>query len=140
MRRSVGFVLACLLVPILCAACGRSSAADNTEICQDLVNLQATVDFLAAPGPAATVGEVRGALDKLDPTLQAVHEDDAVPDAEDNALLDAQKAYRDQIENLGDDTPFAPTAAATASIAQGLLHGYDVVRQELACPASLEPG
>ena len=136
MRRSVGFVIVC----VLCAACGRSSAAGNAEICQNLVNLQATVDFLAAPGPAATVGEVRGALDKLDPTLQAVHEDDAVPDAEDNALLDAQEAYRDQIENLGDDTPFAPTAAATASIAQGLLHGYEAVRQELACPAGLEPG
>ena len=50
------------------------------------------------------------------------------------------EAYRDQIENLGDDTPFAPTAAATASIAQGLLHGYDAVRQRLACPADLEPG
>ncbi len=136
MRRSVGFVLVC----VLCAACGRSSAADNAEICQDLVNLQATVDFLAAPGPAVTVGEVRGALDKLDPTLQAVHEDGAVPDAEDNALLDAQKAYRDQIETLGDDTPFAPTAAATASIAQGLLHGYDAVRQRLVCPTDLEPG
>ena len=136
MRRSVWLVFVC----ILCAACGRSSAADNADICQDLVNLQATVDFLAAPVSATTVGEVRGALDKLDPTLQAVHDDGAVPDAEDNALLDAQKAYRDEIENLGDDTPFAPTAAATASIAQGLLHGYDAVRQRLVCPTDLEPG
>jgi hypothetical protein len=136
MRRSVGFVLACLL----CAACGRSSAAGNAEICQNLVNLQATVDFLAAPGIETTVGEVRGALDKLDPTLQAVHDDDAVPDAEDNALLDAQKAYREQIDNLGDDTPFAPTAATTASIAQGLLHSYEAVRQQLTCPTDLEPG
>jgi hypothetical protein len=136
MRRSVGFVLVC----VLCAACGRSSAAGNAEICQNLVNLQATVDFLAAPGIETTVGEVRGALDKLDPTLQAVHDADAVPDAEDNALLDAQKAYRDQIKNLGDDTPFAPTAAATASIAQGLLHSYEAVRQQLACPTDLEPG
>ena len=136
MRRSVWFVLAC----VLCAACGRSSAADNAEICQDLVNLQATVDFLAAPGSATTVGEVRGALDKLDPTLQAVHDDGAVPDAEDDALLDAQDAYRDQIDNLGDDTPFAPIAATTASIAQGLLHSYEAVRQQLACPPDLEPG
>ena len=51
-----------------------------------------------------------------------------------------REAYRDQIENLGDDTPFAPTAAATASIAQGLLHGYDAVRQRLVCPTDLEPG
>ena len=136
MRGPAWLVVACLVL----AACGRSSAADNAEICQDLVNLQATVEFLAAPDPSATVGEVRGALDKLDPTFQAVHDDDAVPDAEDNALLDAQQAYRDQIADLGDDTPFAPTMQATSPIGQALLHDYDVVRQRLACPVGLEPG
>lgn len=135
MRGPTWLAISCLVL----AGC-RSSAADNTEICQDLVNLQATVQFLAAPDPSATVGEVRGALDKLDPTFQAVHNDDEVPDAEDNALLDAQQAYRDQIENLGDDTPFAPTMQATSSIGQALLHDYEVVRQRLACPANLEPG
>ena len=136
MRGPVWLIVGCLVL----AACSRSSSADNTEICQDLVNLQATVSFLAAPDPSATVGEVRGALDKLDPTFQAVHNDDNVPDAEDNALLDAQRAYRDQIANLGDDTPFAPTMSSASSIGQALLHDYEVVRQRLACPASLEPG
>jgi hypothetical protein len=136
MRRPVWLVVGCLVL----AACSRSSAADNTEICQDLVNLQATVSFLAAPDPSATVGEVRGALDKLDPTFQAVHNDDTVPDAEDNALLDAQQAYRDQIANMGDDTPFAPTMSSASSIGPALLHDYEVVRQRLACPANLEPG
>jgi hypothetical protein len=103
------------------------------------VNLQATVAFLAAPDPSTTVGQVRGALDKLDPTFQAVHNDDNVPDAEDNALLDAQQAYRDQIANMGDDTPFAPTLQATSAIGQALLHDYEVVRQRLACPTNLEP-
>jgi hypothetical protein len=120
-------------------ACGRSSAADNTQLCQDLVNLQATVAFLAAPDPSTTVGQVRGALDKLDPTFQAVHNDDNVPDAEDKALLDAQQAYRDQIANMGDDTPFAPTLQATSAIGQALLHDYEVVRLRLACPTNLEP-
>src|SRR6187431_644549 len=124
MRGPLRFAVACVLL----AACGRSSAADHTELCQDLVNLQATVQFLAAPDPATTVGEVRGALDKLDPTFQAVHDDDAVQDD-----------YRDQIANLGDDTPFGPTLAATASIGQGMLHDYEVVRQRLACPSTLEP-
>ena len=68
------------------------------------------------------------------------HDDDAVPDDEDDALLDAQDDYRDQIANLGDDTPFGPTLAATASIGQGMLHDYEVVRQRLACPSNLEPG
>jgi hypothetical protein len=136
MRGSVLLLVACLAL----GGCSRSSAAGNSELCQDLVNLQATVEFLAAPDPSATVGEVRGALDKLDPTFQAVHHDGDVPDSEDDALLDAQQAYRDQIADLGDDTPFAPTMQATASVGQALLHDYEVVRQRLTCPASLEPG
>ncbi len=104
------------------------------------MNLQATVEFLAAPDPSATVGEVRGALDKLDPTFQSVHHDDAVTDEQDDALLDAQDDYRDALENLGDDTPFAPTMSSTSSVAQALLNDYEVVRQQLACPAHLEPG
>jgi hypothetical protein len=136
MRGPAWLVVACVVL----ASCGRSSAADHTELCQDLVNLQATVEFLAAPGPSSTVGEVRGGLDKLDPTFQAVHHDDAVPDDEDDALLDAQDDYRDQIADLGDDTPFAPTLPATSAIAQALLQDYEAVRQRLACPASLEPG
>jgi hypothetical protein len=134
-RRPVWIVLGCVLF----AACGRVSAADHSELCQDLVNLQTTVEFLGAPDPSSTVGEVRGALDKLDPTFQAVHDDDAVPDDEDDALLDAQDAYRDQIADLGDDTPFAPTLPATPSVGQALLHDYEVVRQRLACASSLEP-
>jgi len=136
MRGPAVLVVCCLML----GACGRSSAADNTAICQDLVNLQATVQFLAAPDPSTTVGEVRGDLDKLDPTFQAVHDDANVPDAEDNALLDTQHAYRDQIADMGDDTPFAPTMQATASIGQALLHDYEAVRQRLACPSGLEPG
>jgi len=136
MRGPAWGVLACLLL----AACGRSSAGGQTELCQDLVNLQATVEFLAAPDPSATVGEVRGALDKLDPTFQSVHDDDAVTDDQDDALLDAQDDYRDAIADLGDDTPFGPTRSATSSIAQALLHDYEVVRQQLACSADLAPG
>ena len=136
MRGPAWLVVAALVL----GACGRSSAADSTALCQDLVNLQATVEFLAAPDPSANVGEVRGSLDKLDPTFQAVHDDNDVPDSEDDALLDAQQAYRDQIADLGDDTPFAPTIPATSSIGQALLHDYEVVRQRLACPATLAPG
>ena len=136
MRGPASLAVTCLLL----AACGRSSAADHSGLCQDLVNLQATVEFLAAPDPSTTVGEVRGALDKLDPTFQAVHDDDDVPDDEDDPLLDAQQAYRDQIADLGDDTPFAPTMQATAATGQALLHDYQAVRQRLACPADLEPG
>ena len=46
---------------------------------------------------------------------------------------------RKWIADLGDDTPFAPTIPATSSIGQALLHDYEVVRQRLACPATLAP-
>jgi hypothetical protein len=129
-----------LAAAVLWSACGRSPTAARAELCQDLTNLQATVAFLAAPTEGATVGDVRGALDKIDSTLEAVHDDDAVPDVEDDALLDAREAYRDAIEDIGDDDAFAPHAAATAGIAQGLARSYEAVRVRLVCSSSLQPG
>jgi hypothetical protein len=124
-----------LLVAVLVlAACTRDSASAKAELCSDLTNLQATVTFLAAPPPEATVGDVRGALEKIDSTWQAVHDDSDVPDAEDDALLDARKAYQDEIEKVGDDDLFAPHVAATAGIAEALARAYDAVLVRLACP------
>lgn len=125
---------------VLWTACGRSSAEARTELCQDLTNLQATVELLTEPPAGSTVGEVRGALDKLDPTWQAVHDDRDVPDDEDQALLDAQETFHDALEGIGDDDPFAPHAAQTAATAQALSQAYDAVRARLACPVSLTPG
>jgi hypothetical protein len=125
---------------VLWTACGPSSTDATTELCQDLTHLQATVDLLAAPPAGSTVGEVRGALDKLDPTWQVVHDDGDVPDGEDKALLDAQEAYHDAIDGIGDDDPFAPHAAETAATAHALSQAYDAVRVGLACPVSATPG
>jgi hypothetical protein len=132
--------LALVVIAVLCTACGPPSAEAKAALCQDLTNLAATVAYLASPPTDATVGDVRGALDKVDSTWQAVHDDGDVPDNEDAALLDAQQAYRDAIEGLGDDDAFAPHVVDTAPIAQGLAHAYDAVRVRLACPASLQPG
>ena len=121
-------------------ACGGSSAEAKAALCQDLTNLQSTVDFLAALPATSTVGEVRGALDKLNAPWEAVHDDSDVPDDEDAALLDAQEAYRDQIEGVGDDDAFAPYVTATAGAAQGLQRSYDAVRLRLLCPPSPQPG
>jgi hypothetical protein len=125
---------------VLWTACGPSSIEVKTELCQDLTNLQPTVDLLAAPPAGSTTGEVRGALDKVDPTWQAVRDDNDVPDDEDQALLDAQEAYRDAIEGVGDDDPFAPHAAETAASAQALSQAYTAVRARLACPVSPASG
>ena len=119
----------------------RSGKPNATQaLCQDLTNLAPTVAFLAAPPATATVGEVRGALDKLDSTWQAVHDRADVPDDEDDALLAGQQDYRDVLEGVGDDDSFAPYLPATAGIAQGLAHSYEAVRVRLVCPAYLQPG
>lgn len=136
MRRS-GPVLVAAAVLV---ACGGSSSASNADLCQDLTNLQATVAFLAAPPSTATVGDIRGALDKLEATWEAVHDHPDVPDDEDAALLAGRQDYRDAIEGVGDDDAFAPMVASTAGIGQGLERSYDAVRLRLACPASLQPG
>lgn len=136
MRRS-GPVLVAAAVLV---ACGGSSSASNADLCQDLTNLQATVAFLAAPPSTATVGDIRGALDKLEATWEAVHDHPDVPDDEDAALLAGRQDYRDAIEGVGDDDAFAPMVASTAGIGQGLERSYDAVRLRLVCPASLQPG
>lgn len=135
MRRSGPLLVAAVLV-----GCGGSSNASNAELCQDLTNLQATVAFLAAPPSTATVGDIRGALDKLEATWEAVHDHPDVPDDEDDALFAAREDYRDAIEGVGDDDAFAPFVTATAGIGQGLERSYDAVRLRLVCPASLQPG
>ena len=131
-----GCLLAAALVLV---ACGRSSSSARADLCQDLTNLQATVAYLAAPPPDATVGDVRGALDKIDSTWQAVHDDGDVPDGEDDALLDARDAYQDAIETVGDDDLFVPHVPETAGFAQGLERAYEAVRMTLACPSSAAP-
>ena len=136
-RTGVSLLLAAVL---LVTACSRSSSAANAGLCQDLTNLRDTVAFLTAPPTSTTVGEVRGALDKLDSTWQAVHDHPDVPDDEDDALLAAQQDYRDVIEGVGDDDPFAPYVAATSGIGQGLERSYEAVRVRLVCPAYLQPG
>lgn len=128
-----------LVVVLVLVGCGRSSSSARAELCQDLTNLQATVAYLAAPPADATVGDVRGALDKIDSTWQAVHDDVDVPDAEDDALVEARKAYQDVIDNVGDDDLFAPHLAETAGIAQGLARAYEAVRARLACTSSPAP-
>ena len=136
MRRSGPLLIAAVVL----VACGGSSSASNVALCQDLTNLQATVVFLAAPPPTATVGDIRGALDKLDATWEAVHDHPDVPDDEDAALLASRQDYRDAIEGVGDDDAFAPFVTSTAGIGQGLERSYEAVRLRLACPASLQPG
>ena len=124
----------------LLVACSGSSSAATAALCQDLTNLQSTVAFLAAPPETATVGDVRGALDKLDSTWQAVQDRADVPADESDALVAGQEDYRDAIQEVGDDDPFAPYIPATVGVAQGLERSYEAVRVRLVCPSYLQPG
>jgi len=120
--------------------CSRGGGSDNAELCQDLTNLQGTMQMLATPPRGATVGEVRGNLDKLDGTWDAIHDHPDVPDDEDDALLQSQEDYRDAIEGVGDDDAFAPYVPATRGIAEGMMRAYQAVRVRLVCPSYLQPG
>jgi len=139
MRRAV--VVVTILVLVGLGACGGSSSSATAALCQDLTNLQSTVALLADPPSDATVGDVRGALEKLDSTWDALHDDNAtIPDDEDAALTDAKDEYGDAIEDFGDDDAFAPHAAATAGVAARLQQSYEDAKSSLACPADLTPG
>jgi hypothetical protein len=129
------------LVAILAVApaCQRSEASEAASICGDLVNLRATVVFLEAPSPDATVGEVRGDLAKLDSTVGAVSGSEAVPDAIGDALEDARDDYRDVFDGVGDDDPFASYAAGTSAPARRLGDAYDAAVSALACGRSPSP-
>jgi hypothetical protein len=135
MRRTVfaaGLLLACWS-----ASC--RGPVDRAALCQDLTNLQSTVSFLAAPPPTATVGEVRGSLDKVEATFGTVHGDEDVPDEEDDQLISAQEDYRDELKGIGDDDAFAPYVSVTAGPAQRLETSYGAVRARLVCPSSPAP-
>jgi hypothetical protein len=138
--RSMALGAMALAFVVAGVSCSGSPSAGDAELCQDLTNLQATVSFLEAPPHDATVGDVRGALDKLDGTWQAVHDDGKVPDEEDEALQESQQDYRDAIEGVGDDDAFAPYVPQTRGIAEGLMRSYQAVRVRLVCPAYLQPG
>lgn len=129
-----------VLVLVGVAACGGSSSSAALAICQDLTNLQSTVALLASPPPDATVGDIRGALEKVDSTWEALHDDPAIPDDQDAELQDAKDEYGDAIHDFGDDDAFAPHAATTAGVAQRLDRSYEAAKSRLACPANLQPG
>jgi hypothetical protein len=123
-------------VAVLASACQRSEAGQAASICSDLMNLRATVVFLEAPSATATVGEVRGDIEKLESTIGAVGGSSAVPESIGDELGDARDAYRDLLDGVGDDDPFSSVAAAAAAPARRLGAAYDAAIGALACGTS----
>jgi hypothetical protein len=119
-------------VALAATGCNRSGQA-AASLCQDLRNLRATVSFLEAPSAGATVGQVRGDIEKLSSTVGAVDGSDSVPDAMGKAMSDARDDYQDVLNGIGDDDPFSEVAAQAAGPARRLGGAFDAVVQHLAC-------
>jgi hypothetical protein len=132
--RSVAVTLS---VAIACAACHSTTPDEQAaSLCDDLLHLRATVDVLARTPPEATVGQVRAALQKLEPTFDEVGSSSLVPDALRSQLGDALAAYDDAIEHVGDDDPASEVTADVADARLRLDAAYAAVVGGLGCGGS----
>jgi hypothetical protein len=110
------------------------------DLCGDLLHLGETIAFLVDPPADARVGQVRGSLDKLDPTFEGI--EDVVAESVSEDVRDAQDAYRDAISGIGDDQFLADERVAIAGPQRRLDEAVAVVEAELRCEqlASASPG
>jgi hypothetical protein len=122
-----------VLLALSATACNGSGQTGTASICDDLRNLRATVSFLEAPSAGASVGEVRGDIEKLTSTVSAVEGSDAVPDPMGEAFSAARDDYRDLLDGVGDDDRFSTVAAEVAAPARRLAGAYDAVVEQLTC-------
>jgi len=115
MRRLVGAARIVVLAPavVTLAACGATAEQEAADLCADLRNLDATFELLLVPSDDATVGAVRGALEKVSPFLERLAASEATGEAVDHELDAVEEAFRDGLEGLGDDEP---ASAAEASL------------------------
>lgn len=131
------FVCAALLL----ASCSTPDPSVQAgSLCADLANLRATVEFLVAPPSGSSVGEIRGALDKLDPTFGSVSSSGLVPRSDMDALIAAHEGYRVVIGGVGDDDLFATLAAQGAGPAAALSATFETVLRDLGCVSSTPAG
>lgn len=135
--RNPGRVGAVALVSVLAvglAGC-RSTTADEqaASLCEDLLHLRATVTLLVRPPTDATVGQVRAALEKVDPTFDALDRSSVIPDALRSQLVEARRGYKDAIGGTGDDDPASAVTADVADARQRLEAAYQAVIGGLGC-------
>jgi hypothetical protein len=138
--RNPGRVGAVALVSALIlgfAGC-RSTTLDEqaASLCEDLLHLQATVTLLARPPADATVGQMRAALEKLDPTFDAVGRSSLVPDALRSQVVEGKKDYGDAMDGVGDDDPASEVTADVADARLRLEAAYSAVVGVLGCVGS----
>jgi hypothetical protein len=86
------------------ASCGGSPEDERAALCEDLGNLGGTVGLIANPPVDSTVGQVRGAIEKLDPTIEQAEDAGVVPDADADGFRAEQEVALDALRGIGDDT------------------------------------
>ncbi len=119
---------------VVCVACGSATREDPVaSLCEDLLHLRQTVELVARPPLDATVGQVRSALEKLDPTVDEIVRSPLVPEALRGELEDARTAYSGAIANVGDDDPATAVAADIADARQRLGAAYQAIAGDLGC-------
>jgi hypothetical protein len=127
-----------LVVPLAASAWGCASPPSDeaASLCEDLGNLAATVALIDAPPADATVGQVRGATEKLDPTIHQAERAGVVPDAEGDAFRAAQEAVISALEGIGDDASIAEVPPGRLEPIEELTARYDELIVLLRCPAT----
>jgi hypothetical protein len=133
----VGAVALFWVLALALTACWSSTPQEQVvSLCEDLHHLQATVTLLAHPPADATVGQVRAALEKLEPTFDAVDRSSLVSDTLRDQLREAMRDFSEGMDGVGDDDPASRVAADVADARQRLRAAYAVVVGVLGCGAT----
>jgi hypothetical protein len=130
-------LLLAIVLAVVAGSCARSAPQDEiAAICEDFAHLSDTVDLVATPPAGATVGEVRGATEKLDSTIHELERSGAVDDADADAMRAAQEHVLEALEGIGDDELVADLPIALLQPARDLGRFYGPFLERLGCGGS----
>lgn len=118
---------------VVLSGCAPSASDEAASLCEDLGNLAATVSLISAPPEDATVGQVRGATEKLDPTIDQAEHAGVVPDPEGEGFRAAQEAVLESLKGIGDDTPIPEVPADRLAPIDELTTRYEGIVASLGC-------
>lgn len=122
-----------LAIVALSPACGASPSDERAALCEDLTHLSATVELIANPPVDATVGEIRGAIEKLDPTTEQAEDAGVVPDDEADGFRADQEAALEALKGIGDDTSALEAPRDALAPTEALVARYRALMVTLGC-------
>ena len=118
-RRSL-WVAVPVAVALSVGCIGSSAEETARDLCGDLANLDETITLLTAPTAEASVGDVRGAYEKVAPVLERIAAAPQVSEELETTLIALQEAFRDAFAGVGDDEPATVVVAPLAAPREGL--------------------